>query len=639
MNEKCYKHEHSKYHQTSLKVADEFCCAMEHPQAGVLNLLDKKRMENIGRNREILKCIVEAILFCAKQCIALHGEIETTNICTNPGNFLSILKLMSKHNAILKSQLNSPAMKNATYMSPQTQNELLNVMGRHIVSQGIIEEIKQAKLYSIMADEVTSHNTEHLVICARFVNNENNVREEFMTFLKLERTTGEYVAEKMVTFLKSVDLPIENIRGQGYDGASSVSLERVDLQARIKEISPLATYIHCSSHQLNLVISHSYALPEVRNVIDRLRNCCHFFLASPKQNGLLEHIVSNKVEHKGTRKALPDLCKTRWAERHTAYQHFYQAYTFITEALELIGYRMHTQEYGDLYSDWDVHNRSEAQQILASITTFDFIIVFMSIYQYLSHLSGITVKLQNSALDIVDAYEMIEGIRSLYKLERQNVDNKFHNHSCRMVEKVGRSVSMPRIAARQQHRSNISSDCPLDYIKKNVAIPFIDHISTHLAEQFSSLTITAGSILGIVPSVMHSKEINLSRIVEVYHDDLPSPEHPKLELMRWKSKYSDVPYEKLPSLPSSAIKDCDAEIYPNIRILLQLACTIPVTSCECERSASALGRLNNYMRSSMGKERLSNLALLHIHYKQQINVESVMTCLHRFTQDEWKWNH
>ena len=147
--------------------------------------------------------------------------------------------------------------------------KLLNIMGRHIVLQGIIDEIKQAKLYSIMADEVTSHNTEHLAICARFVDNDNNVREEFMTFLKLEKTTGEYyVTEKMIKFLKSLDLPIENIRGQGYDGASSMSSERVGLQARIKQISPLATYIHCSSHQLNLVISHSCALPEVRNVVD-----------------------------------------------------------------------------------------------------------------------------------------------------------------------------------------------------------------------------------------------------------------------------------------------------------------------------------------------------------------------------------
>ena len=40
---------------------------------------------------------------------------------------------------------------------------------------------------------------------------------------------------------------------------------------------------------------------------------------------------------------------------------------------------------------------------------------------------------------IVDAYEMIEGIKNLYKLERQNVDNNFqvvYDHSCRMAEKV-----------------------------------------------------------------------------------------------------------------------------------------------------------------------------------------------------------
>ena len=54
-------------------------------------------------------------------------------------------------------------------------------------------------------------------------------------------------------------------------------------------------------------------------------------------------------------------------------------------------------------------------------------------------------------------------------------------------------------------RGNMSSDSPLDYDKKNAAIPFLDHISTHLAEQFASLTITAGSILGIIPSVKHSK--------------------------------------------------------------------------------------------------------------------------------------
>ena len=41
MTEKCSGHEHSKYHQTSLKVAEESCCAVGHSKAGVLNVLGK----------------------------------------------------------------------------------------------------------------------------------------------------------------------------------------------------------------------------------------------------------------------------------------------------------------------------------------------------------------------------------------------------------------------------------------------------------------------------------------------------------------------------------------------------------------------------------------------------------------------
>ena len=165
-----------------------------------------------------------------------------------------------------------------------------------------------------------------------------------------------------------------------------------------------------------------------------------------------------------------------------------------------------------------------------------------------------------------------------------------------------------------------------------------DHICTHLAEQFSSLSITATSILQLVPSVMRSKEINLSEVVKQYSSNMPSPELVDKELLRWKSKYSSVKNECLSLSPSVAIKECDADLYPNLHVL-QIACTIPVTSCECERSASVLRRLNNYTRSCMGKERLANLALLHIHYEQIIDVELVVDTLPAFILDDWSWIH
>ncbi|XP_078348023.1 52 kDa repressor of the inhibitor of the protein kinase-like [Oculina patagonica] len=419
------------------------------------------------------------------------------------------------------------------------------------------------------------------------------------------------------------------MRGQGYDGASNMSSSTVGVQARIKKEAPLATYVHCNGHCLNLVISKSCALPQVRNVLDRLKNCCRFFLKSPKRSGLLELIVKHNVVNETKRKPLLDLCKTRWAERHTAYQHFYQAFVFIAEALEMIGFKRHLDKYGDMYADWDPANRNEAQQILASITSFEFIVVFMAVYQYLSHLAGITVKLQRAALDIVEAHGMITEVASFYRKQREDCDKTFsavYTQSVAMAEKVGTAAEMPRITSRQQHRSNTEAQNPKIYFQRNVAIPLLDHIIMCINEQFSPSATVAASLLGLVPSVLCSKNVNLEAAVNKYNDDLPSPEMFEMELMRWRGRYLAMEPELRPASPAVAIKDCDDDLFPNISILLKIACTIPVTSCECERSASTLRRLNYYMRASMGKERLSNLALLHIHYDTPVELDTVVNC-------------
>ena len=53
------------------------------------------------------------------------------------------------------------------------------------------------------------------------------------------------------------------------------------------------------------------------------------------------------------------------------------------------------------------------------------------------------------------------------------------------------------------------------------------------------------------------------------------------------------------------------------------------TSCECERSASTLRRLNNFIRASMGKERLSALAIVHTRYDMVIDTEEAVNIFAR----------
>ena len=70
----------------------------------------------------------------------------------------------------------------------------------------------------------------------------------------------------------------------------------------------------------------------------------------------------------------------------------------------------------------------------------------------------------------------------------------------------------------------------------------------------------------------------------------------------------------IPDTMKSTLGYADEDCFPNIRILLILGCTLPITSAEAERSFSLLGRLKTHLRSRMTEARLSSLALMSMHY-------------------------
>lgn len=56
------------------------------------------------------------------------------------------------------------------------------------------------------------------------------------------------------------------------------------------------------------------------------------------------------------------------------------------------------------------------------------------------------------------------------------------------------------------------------------------------------------------------------------------------------------------------------DVYPNVESALRIYLTLPVTVASCERSFSKLKLIKSYLRSSMGQERLSGLAVLSIEH-------------------------
>ena len=80
------------------------------------------------------------------------------------------------------------------------------------------------------------------------------VREDFLSFVNADKgTNADAWTTKFLEALNNLGLPLDEMRAQGYDGASVMSGHVNGVQARIKQQNRKAVYIHCRGHALNLL--------------------------------------------------------------------------------------------------------------------------------------------------------------------------------------------------------------------------------------------------------------------------------------------------------------------------------------------------------------------------------------------------
>ena len=77
----------------------------------------------------------------------------------------------------------------------------MNKVDPDVVRAGIISEVRNGRFFSVLADEVSSHNTEHLALRLHFVDEKCDIREDFVAFVKLERVRANDITNAIVTTL------------------------------------------------------------------------------------------------------------------------------------------------------------------------------------------------------------------------------------------------------------------------------------------------------------------------------------------------------------------------------------------------------------------------------------------------------
>jgi len=618
-------HSEHIYHRECLQDADILKSVIDNPAGRVDFKVNSTIQVHINENKHILRQIVRAIIYLGKQGLPFRGDTEQLHLSKNPGNFLALLKNYAETDEILFRHLNSPRAKNATYLSPKSQNAFIDVIGHDMILADIIEEIKDATWFTVLADEVSSHNVEHLPICLRFVDQKCNIREEFISFVKMERVRAVDIASAIILCIENLGLSLHNLRGQGYDGASTMSGVRSGVQARIREKQPKALYTHCAGHSLNLAILNSCSIVPITNCIDQIKSFTLWVRNSDKRSGLLKAVLE-KGTHPSSRIPLLNVCVTRWVENIDGWERFSLAHPFLVKMCEVI-------LYGDsdfpLYNDgsWTPEDKRNALAHMKALETFEFLYSMVTLHRSLFYLKEAAVKLQGKHIDIVSGVSTVMQCCTELKVLRENIDDyskRIYDHSCRLAEKSGIPVSMPRISQRQQHRSNPEHTSVEDYFKKSIAIPFLDHLISDISSRFTSHSKQAASLQGLLPCNITSTSSfsEMNEVISFYSDDLPNSSILDEELCRWKSKWLHAPIDDRPETLSDSLNQCSPITFPNISTLLKFFPTLPLSSASCERSGSALKRLNNYLRCTQTEQRLTALALIHMNYQTDISVDT-----------------
>ena len=121
-------------------------------------------------------------------------------------------------------------------------------------------------------------------------------------------------------------------------------------------------------------------------------------------------------------------------------------------------------------------------------------------------------------------------------------------------------------------------------------------------------------------------EEKLKSIHEHYGGDMAIDlEEFKLEVNRWRHRWSiREPTDPLPQTLVETLDVANPAFYPVIYVAVKTLLTYPVSACAAERSFSSMKRLKTPLRNTMTDDRLSSLAILHIHKEKEINVESVL---------------
>jgi len=555
--------------------------------------------------------LISIILYLAQQNMAFRGTSDKL-FQPNNGNFLGLVQLLGKYDDVMADHLRHISKKSNRkhYCSHEIQDQLINLMANN-VRDTIIANLHDAKYYSIITDCTPDiSKSEQMSFTVRFIEKVGNsiiIKEHFIGFKTATDSTGLGLSQLMLQTLIDNNIEFTNCRGQGYDNGANMKGKNQGVQARLLNINPRAFYIPCSCHSFNLVVADAASSSKGSiSLFGLIQRVYILFSASVNRWEILKRHIS--------RFTVKQVCTTRWESRVSAVKAMrYETNNIVNALIEISD-----------SPNADAGLRHEAQCLADNLCEFEFLISLVVWYDLLFQINVASKAMQGITIDIITATSIVKGCLN-YIISYRNTGYIYAVSSAKKIaETLNLETSFKpkrhRITKRQFQYENLDNyePTPEEEFKRDFFYRLIDTSITSIQSRFEQLEAhknTWGFLYNISDLPEHD---TLVKHCMDLHNTLKNEDQNDIN-----GVYLCVELEHIKTLLPKNISSPKAvleymlqsntsDLFPNTWISLRILLTIPVTVAIGEKSFSKLKLIKTYLRSTLGNEKLTSLAILSI---------------------------
>eukprot|EP00057_Strongylocentrotus_purpuratus_P004331 XP_003728488.1 PREDICTED: uncharacterized protein LOC100891064 [Strongylocentrotus purpuratus] len=366
-------------------------------------------------------------------------------------------------------------------------------------------------------------------------------------------------------------------------------------QAILRAEYPLCLHFHCAAHCVNLVSQHAcQADAFLTDALQLVQDLGNFYKRSGKFNKLFSSICGDSVPAAST--TIKPLCPTRWLYRYAAVSSVLSNYEAILKSL---------YEFGEKTGDGKARNLYDN---LKSGVTYLALSVAMKVTGPLHEMNRVLQAEKQTVSGMLGNAKTVEKSLKQFRSEKE-FSEIFRQAQAKVDELDLDPIKIPRM---RRPPKRYSGPAPCHHATTQQLGDRLDTSSTSglvVYQELENFLLSGGLV----------NEQVISRYPEL------DVEHLKVQVKMFHMNYKPTTlFEVKEALRSMSVEM--RALFREVETLLRLLLVCPVTSCQAERSFSALRRLKNWLRNTMGQVRLNSATICHVHKHRLDEIDLRLIC-------------